>query len=457
MILLMTAFCSLSALAQTVPANVPSNGLVGWWPFNGNANDESGNSHNGNVMNGALLTSDRNNTSSSAYSFDGINDYILISGSPSFINDTITLSFWINTTQNFTNDLIEIGNNSSVIWGATASNDWVEMSVGRGCAGGGTSYNQVGILNQGTWNNFTLVLSKNTHKLYKNGIYMGMCNKSQMSTLNCSSQNLYIGSAIFTTQTFFNGKLDDIGIWNRALTACEVLNLYNAGNGMSLSANSQTVCSGQPVVLTATGATNYTWSTGATSSSITVSPTANTIYSVSTSYSIGCTETKTVSVTVNQNPTVTAVSNHSLICVGETATLTANGALTYAWNNGGTGSAIAITPSVSSTYTVTGTDVNGCFNTALVSQSVSPCTSIEQLSKTDKMVNLYPNPTTSQLQISTDFKFASLQVLNSVGQLVFTKEASHTLDVSSLSHGIYFIKLYNEQGQLLKVAKFVKE
>ena len=51
--------------AQTISSYVPTNGLVGWWPFNGNANDESGNGNNGNV-NGATLTNDRNGASNSA-------------------------------------------------------------------------------------------------------------------------------------------------------------------------------------------------------------------------------------------------------------------------------------------------------------------------------------------------------------------------------------------------------
>ena len=58
-----------------VPTYVPTNGLVGYWPFNGNANDASGNGNNGTV-NGATLTTDRNGNANSAYSFDGNNDYI---------------------------------------------------------------------------------------------------------------------------------------------------------------------------------------------------------------------------------------------------------------------------------------------------------------------------------------------------------------------------------------------
>lgn len=64
-------------ISQDLPAYVPTNGLVAYYPFNGNANDESGNGHHGTV-NGATLTSDRNDVQNSSYSFDGLDDYISI-------------------------------------------------------------------------------------------------------------------------------------------------------------------------------------------------------------------------------------------------------------------------------------------------------------------------------------------------------------------------------------------
>ncbi len=77
-----------------VPSYVPSDGLVGWWPFNGNANDESGNGNDGTV-NGAILTTDRNGNANSAYSFDGVSNYI--GGSISNLNNTssTTVSAWV--------------------------------------------------------------------------------------------------------------------------------------------------------------------------------------------------------------------------------------------------------------------------------------------------------------------------------------------------------------------------
>lgn len=87
-------FLTSSTLHAQPPSYVPTNGLVGWWPFNGNANDESGNGNNGTV-NGATLTQDRIGTNSSAYNFDG-GDWIQINYSPNFEfgAGSFTLSSW---------------------------------------------------------------------------------------------------------------------------------------------------------------------------------------------------------------------------------------------------------------------------------------------------------------------------------------------------------------------------
>lgn len=77
-------------LFSQVPNYVPTNGLVGWWPFTGNANDMSGNGNNG-IVNGATLTTDRNGNNNSAYSFNGVNQFIQVQ-TPS-LNNTISISF----------------------------------------------------------------------------------------------------------------------------------------------------------------------------------------------------------------------------------------------------------------------------------------------------------------------------------------------------------------------------
>ena len=87
------------SIAQTVPTYVPTNGLVGYWPFNGNAKDESGNGTNGTV-NGPLLTTDRFGNSNAAYNFDGIDDYVEILHNPSLNLPNGTINLWFKTSSN---------------------------------------------------------------------------------------------------------------------------------------------------------------------------------------------------------------------------------------------------------------------------------------------------------------------------------------------------------------------
>ncbi|MEN9998258.1 MAG: hypothetical protein RI922_1248, partial [Bacteroidota bacterium] len=141
------------------------------------------------------------------------------------------------------------------------------------------------------------------------------------------------------------------------------LPIVNAGTDVS-------ICTGGSTVLTASGATTYSWAPGAqTTASITVSPTATTTYTV-TGTTAGCTSTDQVVVTVNPLPTVNAGVDQS-ICIGASVTLTGSGAATYTWNNGVT-NGVAFAPTATTTYTITGTNVNGCVNTDQVIVTVNP-------------------------------------------------------------------------------------
>jgi hypothetical protein len=136
---------------------------------------------------------------------------------------------------------------------------------------------------------------------------------------------------------------------------------------------SATICSGATTTLFASGATTYTWApSGITGSVAAVSPTATTIYTV-TGATLGCTNTRTVQVTVNATPTVAV--NNATICSGSSATLMASGATTYSWNTGATTSSIVVSPAVNTTYTVTGTNAT-CVNTKTVSVTIGSALSI---------------------------------------------------------------------------------
>jgi len=132
----------------------------------------------------------------------------------------------------------------------------------------------------------------------------------------------------------------------------------------------QAVCTGTATTLTATGATTYSWNNGVTNGIPFTQAIGATTYTVTGTSAAGCTNTDQVVITVNPLPTVGAGVDQT-VCAGTAVTLTGSGATTYTWNNAVT-NAVAFTPVATNTYTVTGTDANGCINTDQVLVTVNP-------------------------------------------------------------------------------------
>ena len=226
-ILLVTVILlSNQSLFSQVPSYVPTNGLVGYWPFAGNANDISGNSINGTV-NGANLTTDRNGNANSAYSFSGGNNisipmtYIL----HNLPNRTFSCWFNANGTQN-----------GGRIYESTYLNGGIAMYNGNILDAwyyNGTNECNVTNINTGTlnqWHNLVYVTDSNgLGAVYLDGVFInsriGLPINSPTNWLNN-----YIRFGVGAQGESFNGKIDDIGIWNRALTTQEIANLYSQTN-----------------------------------------------------------------------------------------------------------------------------------------------------------------------------------------------------------------------------------
>jgi hypothetical protein len=213
------------------------------------------------------------------------------------------------------------------------------------------------------------------------------------------------------------------------------------------------VCVGGTITINASGslvANNaYVWSgNGYTSTgfpSFAISPTVPTIYictGTGTLSGVVCASTNTVLIGIYQNPTVTAVVDRTLICKGETAYLTGGGAATYLWNTNQTGSTVPVSPTANSiTYTVVGTDANGCEGTATVQVRTSSCIGINELSLNRTFV-VYPNPANGEFTIEADAAM-NLQIVDELGRevkVVSIKEINgFESKVNGLSPGVYFI------------------
>jgi len=119
------------------------------------------------------------------------------------------------------------------------------------------------------------------------------------------------------------------------------------------------ICEGDCTTLTASGGVSYLWSNSATTASTDVCPATTTTYVVTVTDINGCTDSDDVIVTVNLLPVADAGPDVS-ICEGDCTTLTATGGLAYLWNDGNTDASVLVCPTITTTYTVTVTDLNGC-------------------------------------------------------------------------------------------------
>jgi hypothetical protein len=231
---------SATAANAQIPSYFPSNGLVGWWPFNGNANDESGNGNNG-VVNGATLTEDRNGVTNAAYSFDGVDDFIQSSNPLLSLTTDFTLSCFINTSSWQGGLFVHVGNDQigcpcngfGYGYGGSQANmegqNYLSLQ-------GGIAWNQSGyqFSSLGIWQNVTLVRTNSNIDYFVDGLLVGT---TTINGLNQPSNSLFFGSSS-STYANYSGSIDDIAIYNRALTPQEIQNLYtgstetvDTGNG----------------------------------------------------------------------------------------------------------------------------------------------------------------------------------------------------------------------------------
>lgn|GEM_PF-294585 len=235
---------SLSASEVTNIYNAGSSsslfGLVGWWPMNDNANDATSSGLAGSVS-GASLATGQNGSSNGSYSFDGSNDFITIPNDPLLNTGTSygakTLSLWF-----YANDV----SGRRVLYEQGGSGNGLNLYIDSGSVyvgvwstnnGWGPYYVDAGIVSA-TWNNITLVYDQDSSSLegYLNGSSVG--NVSGPGLLNSHSNENGIGqvsgSTLFHDSTtgavdYYNGRIDDLRAYNRALSASEVEALYEAG------------------------------------------------------------------------------------------------------------------------------------------------------------------------------------------------------------------------------------
>lgn len=549
----------LCCLGYSLFGQIPTNGLIGGWPFTGNANDISINANHG-TPNGATLTTDRFNQANCAYYFNGTSDYIVMLNAGLTGTVSRSVSFWAQTS----NTLIQVSFN----YGAPSAGGGIWQVVSNyNCTGYGFDQSTAAAIRGNTvttdnnWHHIVAVqnstngITVGSVEIYVDGVLQPSITCNVSSTAATISTNnsfpITIGRGSSSAVRFFKGKLDDFYFYDRALTPTEILQLYNdapcAGppsapasvmgqnticnganytysvtpisgatsyswtlpigwsgssntntislnsNGtsgtigvtasnacgqsaqfifsitcnssptVSITSSENTICIGNLVNLSASGANTYTWVNGSIiAPMISVSPTITTSYTVIGTNSVGCKSSSVKTVTVNNfNVPTILTSGAGTSCVNQAVSLASNGAQTYTWQPGNlNGFLISVTPSITTTYTVWGTDINGCKNFATCTQSVISCdpNGITEQTNGGNNVHVFPNPFSTSFQIKTLLSDKiKIEIYNVAGEIVYetVSENSHIeISLSSIRSGIYFLKITSPSINL--VQKLVK-
>lgn len=228
---------------------------------------------------------------------------------------------------------------------------------------------------------------------------------------------------------------------------------------LTVAATSTAVCKGQSVTITASGADTYTF-TGGISNGVAFTPTASATYSISGTNTLTACKTKTTrSITVNALPSVVGSLTSTMICSGQTTTLSATGTsgTTYTWTPGNlTGTSVSVSPTVTTTYTINGRSSNGCNNSSILTQSVSLCTGLEDLAQNEVLLNVFPNPNNGNYTLRSNTAL-NLTIIDQLGRemktVVLNASNQFTADISGMAAGIYY--LVNHEGQYPQHLKIV--
>lgn len=456
--LLLTAVATLgltaATMAQNVPNYVPTNGLVGWWPFNGNANDESGNGNNGTV-NGPIPDYDRFGNLNKSYFFNGISNKIVIQNT--LLANTFsshTTAVWIKTSSQTDQTIYQDrGSNEgypNFFWYKNASS--IQSQFNGGWNHGSHNNNCVNSLNtqqpvwDGIWHHLVSVLDATnfTIKLYQDGNLIATLPNIDSNCYGNFSQPTSIGCTMgggYPDAQFFLGQIDDIGIWNRTLTQQEITALYtaiNCANNTTITPQNNSLTTGSTAIFTATTSDpnpSYVWQSDLGQGYVALNNYGN--YSGAN--------------TANLNIANVQLSEHNqpirVITTSGNCIDTSNVAV------------ISILDTCITNVTIYDTLLTTVTDTLVINATI---TGINPPNNSNT-IKVFPNPTNDHITIDYgNFSLMNgyqLQIENSIGQQVFQTSITQQSDYLSLTtwggNGLYFVHIIDPQGNTIDIRKIV--
>jgi hypothetical protein len=251
-ILLSTLFALITTLGfSQAPNYVPANGLVGWWPFNGNANDESGNGNNGTLVNSVSYGSGHNGQANSAIQITGEDaslsssgGFVRLPGSLSINPSEFSISIWVNetTVYNAGESYIQLGLMQDPSRDIMIHHTFNEITFRAGNA----TLNMLNASSMvGSWHNYILTYANSVLSVYIDGVLFG--SSTNTNSFQLQTDMLALGRHWWPegSSTRFVGFFDDLAIYNRALIDCEIQNLYSSTNTTTASACNSYTWNGQ--------------------------------------------------------------------------------------------------------------------------------------------------------------------------------------------------------------------
>jgi len=224
----------VSDTAKAQVWTVPTEGLVAYYPFNGNANDESGNSYNGSIS-GAILTTDRFESENCSYSFDGINDRISLPFDAGIFTEGLTISAWFLKTKS-----TPFGENQGIVVndGGGTIGRGVTLFCSDGCIGFQVANeNDISIgagkhmsISTTKWYHVVGICDYSKISFYVDNV-LSESNDFSSSAFYDNNVNFQIGYDTYGNEAhrYFGGKIDDVRIFDRALSESEIQALHNEG------------------------------------------------------------------------------------------------------------------------------------------------------------------------------------------------------------------------------------
>ncbi len=238
-------------------------------------------------------------------------------------------------------------------------------------------------------------------------------------------------------------------------TVTAVLNSCSGTNTIGISpmisptvtanVTNSSVCAGQSVIFTGSGASTYYWTNGVIDGAP-FTPGFSNMYMVTGYLPNGCYDTDYIPVIVNPLPSISVSTSTNVLCQGQSAILIISGnAATYSLNSVLSSQTVIVTPSSSAIYTVSGTSLQGCTVNDLVQINVSVCIGINEHTNSSHLLDIYPIPSSKEIYIRTGSD-ADIEIFNASGQLLrkYNLKENEVIKLDALNTGFYYVRNKNE-------------